>query len=175
MLGTAIGKSNIIRSRDNTGSISSLSSVEVSLGVVISNSVLVGVGLINISWFNISWGSVDGSISWGSVDYRGMVDNWGMVDSMSNGVGNKSMVGNWVGNDSMVKSMSHWVGNDSVVKSMSHWVGNNSMVKSMSHWVGYNSMVSKSMMRYMAAMGDNSTMSRADHMGRYSRGGGSGS
>merc|ERR1739838_985705 len=78
-----------------------------------------------------------------------MVDNWGMVDSMSNGVGNKSM--------------------------MSHWVGNNSMVKSMSHWVGNNSMVSKSKMRSMAAMGDNSTMSRADHMGRYSRGGGSGS
>merc|ERR1712106_923775 len=157
VLGTAIGKSNIIRSRDNTGSISSLSSVEVSLGVVISNSVLVGVGFINISWFNISWGSVDGSISWSSVDYRGVVDNWGMVDSMGNGVSNKSMVGNWVGNDSMVKSMGYWVGNDSMVKSM----GSN------------NSMVSK--VRSMAAMGDNSTMSMADHMGRYIRGGGSGS
>merc|ERR1712106_1145974 len=85
----------------------------------------------------------------GVVDNWGMMANWGMMDSMSHGVGNKSMGGNWVGNDSMVKSMSHWVGN--------------------------NSMVSKSMMRYMAAMGDNSTMSRADHMGRYSRGGGSGS
>merc|ERR1711892_647232 len=169
MLGTAIGKSNIIRSRDNTGSISSLSSIEVSLGVVISNSVLVGVGFINIGWFNISWGSVDGSISWGSVDNRGVVDNWGMVDNW----GNNSMMGNWVGNKSMVKSMSHWVGNDSVVKSMSNWVGNNSMVKSMSNWVGNNSMVSK--VRSMAAMGDNSTMSMADHMGRYSRGGGSGS
>ena len=31
MLGATIGKSNIVRSRDNTGSITSLSSVEVSL------------------------------------------------------------------------------------------------------------------------------------------------
>ena len=153
MLGAAIRKSNIVRSRNNTGSISSLSSVEVSLGVVISNSVLVGVGFVNVSWLNIS--SVSWGISWGSMD------NWGILDSMSNWVGNKSMVSNWVGNKSMV---GNWVGNKSMV---GHWVGNKSMV---GNWVGNQSMVgnwvsNKSMMSSMAAMRDNSTMSMADHMG----------
>jgi hypothetical protein len=58
MLGATIGKSNIVRSRNNTGSISSLSSIEVSIGVVISNSVLVGVGFVSISWLSISSGLV---------------------------------------------------------------------------------------------------------------------
>merc|ERR1712123_344812 len=38
----------------------------------------------------------------GGMDDRGMVDNWGMVNSMSNWVGNKSTVGYWVSNNSMV-------------------------------------------------------------------------
>merc|ERR1719438_676454 len=140
MLGTAIRKSNIIRSRNNTGSISSLSSVEVSLGVVISNSVLVGVGLISIGWLRcmISRGSMDNR---GMVDNRGVVDNWGNSNSMSDGV---------------VDSVSNWVSNYSLVDGMSNWVSNHSMSN-------------------MATMGDNSTMSRADHMGRHSRGRGSGS
>merc|ERR1740128_1580261 len=98
-----------------------------------------------------------------------MVDNWGNNSMMGNNSMVKSM-SNWVGNNSVVKSMSNWVGNNSMVKSMGNWVGNDSMVKSMG---GNNSMVSK--VRSMAAMGDNSTMSMADHMGRYIRGGGSGS
>merc|ERR1712106_673506 len=89
MLGTAVGKSNIVRSRHNTGSISSLSSVEVSLGVVISNSVGVGVRLINMGGLNIRGCGV----CRGGMDDRGMVDNWGMVDSMSDWVGNESVVG----------------------------------------------------------------------------------
>ena len=76
MLGTAIRKSNIIRSRNNTSSISSLSSVEVSLGVVISNSVLVGIGLISIGWLR-------GMVSRGSVDSRGVVSRGSMVDRSS--------------------------------------------------------------------------------------------
>merc|ERR1719483_273995 len=88
-------------------------------------------------------------ISWGSMDYWDMI-SWGSMDSMSN----------WV-----VDSMSNWV-----VDSM-----DNRVVHSMGNWVSHKSMVSKSMMRNMAAMGDNSTMSVADHMGRNSRAGGSGS
>merc|ERR1712123_436629 len=119
MLGTAVGKSNIVRSRHNTGSISSLSSVEVSLGVVISNSVGGGVRLINMGRLNIrgcgmvsrGWG-----VCRGGMDDRGMVDNWGMVNSMSdlvsNWVGNKSVVSNWVGNKSMV---GNWVASKSMV------------------------------------------------------------
>merc|ERR1719438_104450 len=127
MLGTAIRKSNIIRSRNNTSGISSLSSVEVSLGVVISNSVLVGVGLISIGWLRcvISRGSMDNR---GMVDNRGVVDNWGNSNSMSNRV--VDSVSNWVSNYSMVDGMSNWV-----VDSMSNWVSNYSMVNGMSNWV----------------------------------------
>merc|ERR1719229_1266473 len=63
MLGTAIRKSNGVRSCDNTRSISSLSSVEVSLGVVISNSVLVGIGLVLALGLNIR--GRGGLVSWG--------------------------------------------------------------------------------------------------------------
>merc|ERR1711902_169517 len=83
------------------------------------------------------------------VDNRGVVDNRGNSNSMSNRVGDS--VSNWVSNYSMMDSMSNW-GMDG----MSNWVSNQSMSN-------------------MATMGDNSTMSRADHMGRHSRGRGSGS
>merc|ERR1719466_305648 len=118
----AIRKSNIIRSRNNTISISSLSSIEVSLGVVISNSVLVGIGFISIGWLRgmVSRGSVDNR---GVVDNRGMVDNWGNSNSMGNWV--VDGMGDWVGNNSMVDSMSNWV-----VDGMSNWVSNYSMVDS---------------------------------------------
>merc|ERR1719292_140941 len=150
MLGTAIRKSNGVRSSNNASSISSLGSIEVSFGVVISNSVLVSVGLILASRLNIGWGSSigrGGSIGRGSMDNRGMVDNRGNSNSMGNRV---------------VNSMSNWVGNDWVMDSMSYWVGNNSMV-------------SKSKVRSMAGMRDNSTTMVYHSMGRYIRGGGSGS
>ena len=91
MLGTAIRKSNGVRSSSVTGTITSLSSIESRLGVVISNSVGVGVRrrLIRVSWLSVvGRSSVDngGVISWSSVDNRGVigwgvVDNWGMVDN----------------------------------------------------------------------------------------------
>merc|ERR1719466_611302 len=77
------------------------------------------------------------------------VDNWGNSNSMGNGV--VDGMGDWVSNNSMVDGMSNWV-----VDSVSNWVSNDSMSN-------------------MATMGDNSTMSSADHMGRHSRGRGSGS
>merc|ERR1712183_193044 len=73
-------------------------------------------------------------------------------------------MGDWVGNNSMVDSMGN-----GVVDGMGDWVGNNSVVDSVSNWVSNDSMSN------MATMGDNSTMSSADHMGRHSRGRGSGS
>merc|ERR1712106_823390 len=95
-----------------------------------------GCGMISRGW----------GVCRGGMDERGMVDNWGMVDSMSDWVGNESVVSNWVGNKSVV-----------------------------SNWVSNNSMVSKTMMSNMATMGHNGTMSMTEHMGRYSRGGGGGS
>merc|ERR1719483_1601962 len=115
MLSTAIGKSNIVRSRDNTGSICSLSSVKVSFGVVVSNSVCVGVWFMDIcglnisSWGMISWGNMDGMSNW-VVD---SMSNW-VVNSMGNRVGDKSMMSNWV-----VHSVGNWVSNKSMMsKSM---------------------------------------------------------
>merc|ERR1719477_284517 len=78
MLGTTIRKSNRVRSRDSSCSISSLFSIESSVGVVISYSVSIGVRgrLIRVSWLS-------------SVISRGNLDNWSM-DSM-NSMGNRSM------------------------------------------------------------------------------------
>merc|ERR1712186_134810 len=118
MLDTAIRKSNRAGSLSIASTITSLSSVESSLGVVISNSVGIGVGrrLIRVSWLSISLhhrgmvgrGSVHhrGMISWGSMDNRGMVDNWSSMDSMNNwGSMNKwSMMDNR-SMDGMVDSM----------------------------------------------------------------------
>merc|ERR1719320_596279 len=90
MLGTTIRKSNRVRSRDSSCSISSLFSIESSVGVVISNSVSIGIGgrLIRVSWLSsmISRGSMD---NWSSMVGRGSMDNWSSMnnrsmDSMSN-------------------------------------------------------------------------------------------
>jgi len=89
VLETAIRESNGIRTLSIASTITSLGSVEVGFGVVISYSVGVGVwgGFIGIGRGMISWGSVDnrGMISWGSMDNRGMI-SWGSMD-------NRGMVG----------------------------------------------------------------------------------
>merc|ERR1719500_1130359 len=85
MLGTAIRKSNRVGSCSIASTITSLSSVECSLGVVISNSVSVGVGRRNI---RVSWLSMIGRssmVSWGSMDNRGMIGrSMGNSNWMSN-------------------------------------------------------------------------------------------
>jgi len=86
MLGTAIRKGNRVGSFSITGTITSLSSVESSLGVVISNCVGVSVrrDFIRISWLSmISRGMMDnwGVVGRGSMNNRGMVDYWGVVDN----------------------------------------------------------------------------------------------
>merc|ERR1719232_105192 len=80
MLGTAIRKSNRVRSRDSSCTISSLLSIESSVGVVISNSISIGVRgrLIRVSWLS-------------SVISRGNLDNWGSMHNWSSMVGRGSM------------------------------------------------------------------------------------
>merc|ERR1719266_744110 len=87
MLGTAVRESNGVRSGSIAITITSLSSVESSVGVVISNSVGVGVrrGLIRISWLSmVSRGSMvnnrGGMVSWGCVDDGGVISR-GSMDS----------------------------------------------------------------------------------------------
>jgi len=93
MLGTAIRKSNRVRSLSVSGTITGLSSVEVGVGVVISNSVgvSVGGGLIRVGRGMISRGGMDyrGMVSRGSMDNRGSVDNRGMIS--------RGSVDNWGG------------------------------------------------------------------------------
>ena len=74
MLDPAIWKSHRVGTRDNTVGISGLSSVEVGLGVVVGNTVSVGVGLR---------GLLDDSDSGGMVG-RGGVDNRGSMDGVHN-------------------------------------------------------------------------------------------
>merc|ERR1711983_506040 len=99
MLGTAIRKNNRVRSLSIASTITGLSSVEVGVGVVISNSVGISVGrrLIRVSRSMVGRGSMDnrGMVS------RGSVDNWGsMVDGSS--VDNRgSMVSRSMSKDSL--------------------------------------------------------------------------
>jgi len=85
VLGAAIGKSNSVRSRNNTISIRSFSSIESSLGVIVSNSILVSVGLGSSLLLNIRGGLVSGGrsmVGWGSyLDNRGSMDNRGNLDN----------------------------------------------------------------------------------------------
>ena len=83
MLGTAIRKSNRVRSLSIASTITCFSSVESCVGVVISYSIGVSIGGDLI---RVGRGSMDnrGMVGRGGMDNRGMVgrggmDNWGMV------------------------------------------------------------------------------------------------
>ena len=105
MLDPAVGKGDRVRSRDNTVGIAGLSSVEVGLGVVVGNTVGVGVGLRGLLCVHnsdrgvVSRGSHlhnrgRGMVGRGGVDNGGSVDNrGGMVDSVGH---NRGSVGNCV-------------------------------------------------------------------------------
>merc|ERR1711970_1058780 len=83
MLGTAIRKSNRARSLGISSTITSLSSVESSVGVGVGGD-LIRVGRLSVSlnnWGVVSRSSMDnwGMVGRGSMDNRGSVDNRGMV------------------------------------------------------------------------------------------------
>jgi len=117
VLDSAIRKGNGVRSSNIGSTIGLFLSVEVGLGVVISNSVGVGVGgdfiRVSLNWGMVNWGMV----SWGSVN------NWGSMDSVGNNWGSMDSMGNWVGNNWGMDSMGNW-GMDSMSK---NW-GMDSMV-----------------------------------------------
>merc|ERR1712243_462723 len=83
MLDTSIRKGNRVRSFSIAITITGLGSIESSLGVVISNSVGVSVRrrLIGVSRLSMDNRSM---VGWSSVDYGGMVNNWGSMNSMNN-------------------------------------------------------------------------------------------
>merc|ERR1719264_2400412 len=136
-LDTAVGKVHRVGALNNTGAIVALRLAKGSLGVVVGNPIVVGVGG-DLGQITGSVASNRGGVG-NSVDDRGSVDNRGSMDSMSEGVGNHgggmdSVVGNRVG-----KSMAS-VGN--------YWSGvGNSMGNRVSH---------------MGSQGSNSSMSDRD-------------
>merc|ERR1719266_2562411 len=82
MLGATIGKSYRVSTVNSTIGITCFSSIEGRLGVVISDSILIGVGSRSIG-LGLMVGSggrlVSRSVNhWSVVGSRGMVDNWGM-------------------------------------------------------------------------------------------------
>ena len=146
-LDTAIGKVHLVGALNNTSAIVALGLAEGSLGVVVGNTIVVGVGgdLGQITGSVASnRGCVGNSVDHrGSMDNRGGVDNRGSVDSVGNDRGGvDSVVGNRVGNhrggmDSMV---GNGVGN--------YWSG---MGNSMGNWVSH-----------MGSHGNNSSVSNGD-------------
>ena len=130
-LGTAVREVHLVRALNNTGAIVALSLAEGSTRVLVSNSVVVGVGgdLSKVG------GSVSNSVgNGGSVDNRSVVDNGGMVDDRG-GMDHRSSVGhsmaktmsnNTVGKSVANNAMCKTVSNDSVGKTVS---GNNSVSK----------------------------------------------
>ena len=80
VLDPAIWKSHRVGTRDNTVGISGLSSVEVGLGVVVGNTVGVGVGLRGL----LDDSDSGGMVGRGGVDDGGSVDNRGSMDGGHN-------------------------------------------------------------------------------------------
>ena len=103
MLDTSIGKSNRVRSGDVAGTIGLLLSVEVSLGVVISDGVGEGVGgdLIGVDLSLVGGGR--GVVSGGGVD--SVSNDGGGVHSVGNDGGSVDGVGNGVGDHRGVDSV----------------------------------------------------------------------
>ena len=151
-LDPAVGKGDLVRTGDNTVGIAGLGSVEVGLGVVVGNTVGVGVrlrGLLDVHnrGRGIGRGSVDnrgrgmvydrGSVVGRS---RGMVYHWGhwaigwssMVNSMRHrmvdGMGNRMVHSVW---HRVVDCVGHRVGN-----MVGYWVGNKTMVGNRVRQVG---------------------------------------
>merc|ERR1719186_951217 len=108
-LDTAVREGHLVGALNNTGAIVALGLAEGSARVLVSNSVVVGVGgdLSKVG------GSVSNSVgNGGSVDNRSVVDNRGMVDDRG-GMNHRSSVGH-----SVAKAMS----NNTVGKSVSKTV-----------------------------------------------------
>ena len=147
MLDPTVRESNRVRARDNTVGITCLGGVKVGLGVVIGDTVCVGVRLRGLldSWV-ICWGSVHNR---GSMNHRGSVirRGGGMVHHRGSRVcWSRGMMHHWrhwaIGWSGMVDSMRH-----RMVHGMGHRVVHcvwHRVVDSMGHRVG-NWMSNKTM------------------------------
>jgi hypothetical protein len=92
MLCTTIRKSNRVRSRDTTGTISSFSSIKTRARIVIIDSISIGVRIGLISIDRSSMGNKRACNKRRMGDEGGMGDNW----SMGNSNGVRHSMDNWV-------------------------------------------------------------------------------
>lgn len=101
VLGTAVREGNGVATGNGTIDIGGLGGVELSLGVVIGNTVFISIGgghrLLNIGWGRGvigSWGrGVIGSLGWGMVGGRSSyLNDGGVMNEMRSVVNNRSMV-----------------------------------------------------------------------------------
>ena len=98
VLGPAIGKSNRVATSDGAVGISGLGSIELGLGVVISNTILIGIGsghlllsgVVGGGGSMVSRGSYGVGDNGGSVVHNRGVDNGSMVDKGSSMVDQRS-------------------------------------------------------------------------------------
>ena len=121
-LDTAVRKVHLVGALNNTGAIVALGLAEGSTRVLVSNSVVVGVGG--------DLGKVGGSVSnsvgnGGSVDNRSVVDNGGMVDDRG-GMDHRSSVGHTVAKTMSNNTVGKSVANNAMGKTVS---GNDSVSK----------------------------------------------
>ena len=79
-LDPAVGEGDGVRATDNTVGISGLSGVEVGLGVVVGNTVSVGVGLRGL----LDDSDSGGMVGRGGMNDGGGVDNRGSMDGVHN-------------------------------------------------------------------------------------------
>ena len=108
VLDPAVGKGNRVGALSVAGTVAALSGVEVGVGVVVSDSVVVGVGrdLVGVHLGNGVGNGVGNSVgdhrgsvyNRGGMNNRGGMDHWG--NSMSNSVAHYSMADNTVPNHS---------------------------------------------------------------------------
>merc|ERR1719431_299540 len=100
VLGPAIGKSNRVATSDGAVGISGLGSIELGLGVVISNTILIGIGSGHLLLSGVVGGGDNGGsvvhnrgVNNGGVDNGSMVDKGSsMVDQRGSMVEKRSMV-----------------------------------------------------------------------------------
>jgi len=157
-LDTSVRKVDRVGALNNTCAIVALGLAECSLGVVVGNTIVVGVGGY-LSQVTDNRGSVGNS-----VDNRGSVHNRGSVDSMSNGgsVGNHrggmnkrgSVVGNRVSNNTVGKTVSDDTVGKTVVGESRGSVGN--------YWSGVGNGMVGNWVSHMGSQGNNSSVSDRD-------------
>jgi len=122
MLDPAVGKSHGVRSLGLTGAVAGLSSVEVGVGVVVSNGVVVGVGrdLIRVNLSGMVSGSSVGNnrgvVGRDGMDHRGVVGR----GSMGNNSVGQTMSDNTMGESMSNNSMGQTMSNNTVGESMSN-------------------------------------------------------